>query len=406
MSKETDKKLPPSPLQCWTQSRIAQRSRKLRENYYGKLFIATIDERRIGTSHCRIGNQWFVNFGLADAFGLGCHPDILKQAGQALEQWGTFFGASRIYQFPELYRQLERSLAQMVGAEQAVAFNSVTTIHCGVLASLAPMSKCTLFIDRFAHNSLSRAADLCAARGAEIKRFPHNDTRTLSKLLEKTNTFPVIVVDSVYSMGGDFAPLKEIHKLVTEHNGLLYVDDAHGTGMYGPQGGGYVRETLGRIPENTLVVGSLSKVVSGCGAFLACSNDYRELVELSSEGYIFNGPIPPASLAGDIAAVDILRSREYPGMRDRLHDRQEQVRAIVTAAGRSILESKSHIIAIPMGEREASQTAAQLFEHGILVNLALFPAVPRNTGILRLTPSLLHSDEDIKAFADAMSHCR
>lgn len=391
-----------SPLKRWQHSRIAQRAGAFKKQFWGSLFGAVIEKRRPRTAHCRVNGRWMVNFGLCDALGLVFHPDIIRRSQEALSSWGTFHNVSRLYQSPSLYKELEDRLALAVGAPEVVAFNSVTTVHCGVLTTLASLSPCTLFVDQYAHNSLMRASDMCAGRGATVIKFPHSDAAELNRMLEQHPTrYPIVVVDSVFSMHGDFAPLTELHEVVQAHGGLLYIDDAHGTGMYGEMGGGYASQVFGTIPEDVLVVGSLSKVLSGCGGFIACSTEYREFVENAAESYYFNGPIPPAMMAADIAAVDVLLSPTYTDMKRRLHMRQKDVRATIHNAGHSVVQPDSHIISVPMRESEAVATATALFDKGILVNTALFPAVPAQTGIIRLTPSLLHSDSDLTAFAEA-----
>jgi len=391
------------PLAAWRERKVAKKLLATRESARGTIYGAEIEEREPGTARCRIGDEWYVNFGLADVFGFSCDPGVVGPAESALRDWGVFYGASRVYQEPRLYRELEERIAEAVGTEIAIAFNSVTTVHCGFLPSLARQGTCTVFIDRFAHNSLWRACELCAARGATVVPFPHNDADALGKLLSSGESFPIVAVDSVYSMGGDFAPLREIHELVTKHEGLLYCDDAHGTAVYGKRGGGYAAQEFGTVPENVLVVGSLSKALSGNGGFLACGQEWRDFIESAAEGFIFNGPIPPAMLAADIAAIDILLSEEYPDMVTRLHAKQEGVLACVRELGLDVVNPGSHIIAMPLDEEKAVRVASRLFESGILVNTAIFPAVPAKQGIIRLTPSLLHSDEDMSALSTALA---
>ncbi|NQU22395.1 MAG: pyridoxal phosphate-dependent aminotransferase family protein [Candidatus Nealsonbacteria bacterium] len=392
-----------SPLDGWYRSKLGEKCTGLRKLGRGSIFGATIEERRTGTAQCRIGGKWFVNFGSAEVLGLDADPRVRKLAREFIDQWGTCCGASRVYQYPVLYDQLERRIVQTTNAEQAIAFNSVTTVHCGVLPSLTRTGNFTIIIDRHAHNSMWRAADICAARGSVVKQFPHNDIAEVSRLLQSTDgKLPIVVVDSVYSMSGDFAPIKELYALVNEHNGLLYVDDAHGTGLHGDHGGGYVTRELGRLPPNILVVGSLSKALCGYGGFLACGPEYREFVECAAEGFLFNGPIPAPMLGADLAVFDILLSHEYSSMRTALADRQQRVRSVLENAGFTIIAPASHIFAISMTEKKAVALAQHLFEAGVLVNLALFPAVPLKAGLIRLTPGLLHTDEDTRVLAAAL----
>ena len=403
MNEHSDR-VPGCPLlTAWRDTRVGERLLATRHAFWGTIYGATVEERQLGTARCRIADQWYVNFGLADAFGLSVRPEVLAAAGTALHQWGAFYGASRIYQCPKLYRDLEARIARAVGAEEAIVFNSVTTVHCGLLPSLTRQAKCAILIDRFAHNSLWRAAELCAARGAAMTPFPHNDVAALKELLACVgDAFPIVAVDSGYSMGGDFAPLREIYELVVERDGLLYIDDAHGTAVHGQRGGGYAAHELGGVPANVLVAGSLSKALAGNGGFLACGRGWREFVESASEGFIFNGPVPPAMLGADIAALDVLLSGEYAGMRASLQGKHQQILEILGRHGLHSTEPRSHIIAAAMDEAEATRLAGRLFEQGILINVAIFPAVPARQGIIRLTPSLLHTEEDTATLDQAL----
>ncbi len=393
-----------SPLERWKNTNLAKKWFNLKDTLWNSVYGAQIEERKPGTSQCRIHDKWYINYGLADVFGLSFHPKVIERSGNALKQWGTFVGASRIYQSPKLYQSLEKLIAEAVHAEEVVAFNSVTTVHCGVLPSLTRMTKCEIIIDKYAHNSLCRACEISANRGSVINQFSHNNVAEVEAILKSLNgAFPIIVIDSINSMQGDFAPIRELHRLISKYNGLLYIDDAHGTAIYGSNGGGFVSSIFTELPENILLVGSLSKGLSGNGGFLACSKEYRQFVEFSAEGYIFNGPIPPAMLSANIAAFEILLSDEYSLMRETLKEKQLQVMEAIYSAGFSIMQPESHIFTLVMSAQEATIIAKQLFDAGILVNLALFPAVPMKKGVIRITPSLLHSNSDIEKLENALT---
>ena len=395
------------PLRRWQESRLGRRTAELRRSGRGAVFGAVVQERQPGTARVRVQGRWLLNFGSAEILALDAWPGVVSSAQRCIEEFGVGCGASRVYQYAGMFEELEQQIAAAVGSEDAVALNSTTTVHCGVLPSLTQSGGSVLIADRMAHNSTRRACELCQARGNNLVTFEHNDVDHLSQVLGgiEAECYPIVVVDSVYSMGGEFAPLAEIQALVSAHDGLLYVDDAHGTGIYGERGGGYVSEVFPRIPDNTLVAGSLSKAICGYGGFLACPKRFREFVECSAEGFVFNGPIPAPLMGVDIAGLKILLSPHYPDMRARLSQMQAEVRAAVLDNGFSIIEPTSHIVGIPMTETGALGVAKHLFDEGFLVNAAVFPAVRRRTGIVRVIPSLLHTEEDVAKLGAALKAC-
>lgn len=402
MSREC-KKEAEAPLTRWRRSRIGRRASGLRRSGRGTVFGAVVQEREAGTARCRIAGRWVTNFGIASAFGLDARPECLARAADHMHQFGVCSSVSRVYQYAEPCAELEQMIARAVGTPDAVVLRSTTDVHCGVLASLVRWSKCVIAVDERAHNTMHRATDICASRGSIVKQCAHNSIRDAETILcSREDLFPIVMIDSVYSMTGDFAPLRDMHNMVARLGGVLYVDDAHGTGIYGECGGGYISACFREIPSDVLVIGSLSKALSGYGGFIAGSNDMREFIESTSEGFLFNGPVPAPMLGVDIEIFRVLLSEEYPKLQRLLQAKQRAVRAAVTNGGYTVVTPDSHIVSIPLSEDAAGHLAEELFERGVLVNLALFPAVPRGQGIVRLTPSLLHTEEDINRLADAL----
>ncbi len=386
----------------WMRGRLGKRVFGLRESERGGVFGAVIDERKPGSAHCRIESRWFVNFGSAAVLGLDWQPFFAEALASGALTWGTACGASRVYQSASPCVDLENGIAEITGCEDAILFNSVTTGHCGVIPSLARRGRTRFLLDAFVHNSVHRACEIAAARGAEVDTFKHNDLADLQRQVAEGDATPVIAVDSIYSMTGEFAPLRELADIAGEANGYLYVDDAHGTGLYGACGGGYVTEVFGTVPDHVLVAGSLSKALCGYGGFLAGPQRLRPFIECAAEGFLFNGPIPAPYLVADQGIIQFLGSPEYGSLLERVRQNRLALLEALRVGGLCPVTPESHILAADIGDREAIELGRKLFAGGILANIAVFPAVRRGHGVVRFTPSAFHTEEDIASLSRAL----
>ncbi len=384
------------PLDAWEHSRVGRTTLGLREHYRGSIFGAVIAEREPATAHCRVGDRWLIDFGNAGALGLDQMPFFSEALASGACAWGTSCGASRVYQSTAVCSELEKKLAAVAGCEEAIVFNSVTTAHCGVLPAIARNGDVWILVDASAHNSVHRACDVAAARGVSVETFRHNAMDELQVKLARGTGVPLVAIDSIYSMTGEFAPLAELSEAVAERNGYLYIDDAHGTGLYGSTGGGYAAKVFGEIPPHVLIGGSLSKAVCGYGGFLGCTGRIRAFVECTAEGFLFNGPVPGPYLAADKAILDFMGSSEYGELLKKLEMNRQALLATLTEAGLEPISPESHILAVEIGDRAAVDLGRSLFSGGILANVALFPAVARGRGVVRFTPSVLHTAKDME----------
>lgn len=391
------------PFSAWASGLLGQRVLGLRESERGGVFGAVISERKPGSAHCRIGSGWFVNFGSAEVLGLDQQPFFAEELATGSLTWGTSCGASRVYQAVSPCVDLENGIAKIAGCEDAILFNSVTTAHCGVIPSLARRGRTRFLLDAFVHNSVHRACEIAAARGADVAAFKHNDLADLRRQIAEDDATPVIAVDSIYSMTGEFAPLHELADIADEANGYLYVDDAHGTGLYGACGGGYVTEVFGTVPDHVLVAGSLSKALCGYGGFLAGPQRLRPFIECAAEGFLFNGPIPAPYLVADQGIIQFLQSADYAALLERVHQNRLALQDALRLAGLCPVTPESHILAADVGEGKAIALGRKLFAGGILANIAVFPAVPHGHGVVRFTPSVFHTDEDIASLSRALA---
>ena len=232
--------------------------------------------------------------------------------------------------------------------------------------------------------------------GAKLMRFKHNDPADLQELLDRQvgkTQRKLILVESVYSMDGDLAPLREIAQLAADHEAMLMVDEAHAVGMYGPNGEGRVRE-LGLTSSVTLSMGTLSKALAGYGGYVCCSEQMRSYLVQHSRSFIYTTAPPPAQVGAALGALDVLE--QTPNMGSTLLERASRFRAALHGNGLNTLRSESQIIPVVVGENEKVMRIAQcLREQDILVGAIRPPTVPEGTARLRISLSLAHSDADI-----------
>jgi 7-keto-8-aminopelargonate synthetase-like enzyme len=216
----------------------------------------------------------------------------------------------------------------------------------------------------------------------------------------------LVCVDGVYSMSGSLPPLRDLERVARAHDGVLYVDDAHGTGVLGRRGRGSVLECLDNY-DNVLVVGSLSKALSCLGGFIGCPAAFQTLLKMRSNTYIFGGPVPPPYLDGLLAALDIVDSDEY----DRLHAAlTANVARLVHGAedlDLTVLGGLTPIVSVLVGdEAHTLQAGYFLFERGHYVQSVVFPAVPFRAGVLRLQVNANHSAAQIDGLLTALAELR
>jgi 7-keto-8-aminopelargonate synthetase-like enzyme len=213
----------------------------------------------------------------------------------------------------------------------------------------------------------------------------------------------VVALDGVYSMSGHLPPLADFQRVARGNDGFLYVDDAHGTGVLGTKGRGTVLDALGSY-ENTLVVGSLSKAVSCQGGFVAGSRDAIDVLKLRSNPLIFGGPVPPAYLVALCAALDIIDSPAYEGLRAALDTNVRRLVAGADRLGLCVLGGLVPIVSVLIGEEESTLRAGRfLFDRGFYVQSVVFPAVPHGAGVLRMQVNANHSSEAIDGLLAALA---
>jgi 7-keto-8-aminopelargonate synthetase-like enzyme len=260
-------------------------------------------------------------------------------------------------------------------------------------------------VDQHAHNSIQEGAKIARANGVRVVSFSHCDPADLLRALRQAGRYRValVAIDGVYSMSGALPPLAELNRVALENNAVLYVDDAHGTGVLGRQGRGTVLDALGSY-ANAFAVGSLSKAFSCAGGFIGCSEQFKLLLKMRSNTYIFGGPVPPAYLDAICTVCDILSSDEYALLSARLRHNLERLTAGAVRLGLAVLGGETPIISVLVGDEADTLSAGRfLFERGYYVQSVTFPAVPYHAGVLRVQVNANHLTESIDGLLDAFA---
>lgn len=323
-----------------------------------------------------------LSFSCNDYLGLSRHPDVVAAAAAALARYGVGAGASRLVTGEHLlYGPLEARLAALKGTEAACVFGSGYLANIGVLGVLAGPEDLIL-LDEYAHACLNAGAQLSRAA---TERFAHNDVAQLGDLLARRRgaaRHALIVTETVFSMDGDRAPLAEIAELAARHDAWILTDDAHGLGVVSP----------GEVPV-PLRMGTLSKAVGGYGGYCCASRAVVDLLKTRARSLVYSTGLPPATIAGASAALDIIASSP-----DLVATPLAKARRFTGALG--LAEAQSAIVPLILGTPErALATSAALADAGFLVAAIRPPTVPEGTARLRFAFSALHPDAEIDRLA-------
>ena len=354
-----------------------------------------------------IDGRRVINFGSDSFLGLDRDPRVQESIVRGIEKWGTHNGSSRAFSSVRANVEAEEKIADWLGIDAALIFPSVTLANAGAIPGLVTKSDIVV-ADEFAHNSIHEGNKIAKANGTRVLSFRHNDPDHLAETLRRARPYQhaLITVDGVYSMSGELPPLKEMHAIALENDAILYIDDAHGTGVLGQNGRGTVYENLGTY-DNLFVVGSLSKAFSCMGGFVAGPKEFHQLLKIRSNSYIFGGPVAPCYLEAICTVVEILMSAEYEQLKGRLQANLEQVVYGARLLGLQVLGGLTPIISILIGDEEDTLRAGTfLFERGYYVQSVTFPAVPYHAGVLRIQVNANHSPDQIANLVGALRELR
>lgn len=344
-----------------------------------------------------VDGRKMVNFASNDYLDLARHPHVIDRAREALEQHGTGATASRLVTGTlPIHEELENRLAKEKGCAAALVFGSGYMANAGTIPVLAGRDD-LIVADKLVHASM---IDACKLSGAKLVRFAHNDPAALEQRLAQYAAHvgrKLVITESVFSMDGDLAPLREIAALAERHGAMLMVDEAHATGVFGPNGAGLVRE-LGLEESVTVSMGTMSKAMAGYGGYVACSENLRALLVNSSRAFIYTTAPPPAVVGAALGALDVLDAS--PNLGNVLQANAAHFRSLLHAAGLDTLQSQSQIIPVVIGANDKAVALARtLREKGLIVPAIRPPTVPAGTARLRISITLAHLVDDLERAA-------
>jgi 8-amino-7-oxononanoate synthase len=346
-----------------------------------------------------IAGRELVNFSSNDYLGLASHPEIASAMAEAAQRWGAGSTASRlICGTGAEHAALEEEIAAAKGTEAALVFSTGVAAATGTIPALVGRGD-VVILDKLAHACL---IDGVHASGAKMRVFPHNDLAKLESHLKwARETHPkgrtLIVTESVFSMDGDLAPLREIVELKDRHGAILFLDEAHAVGVRGRGAQGLAGE-LGLAERIEIQMGTLGKALGVSGGYIAGSRTLIDFLINRARSFIFSTAPSPAIAAASRASLRIVQSPEGDALRTRL---QENL-SLFAAAMKAKLPQSAIMPLILGGEEQALSEAARLQEAGFFVPAIRYPTVPRKTARLRITLSAAQSHEQIRRLAEAI----
>lgn len=351
-----------------------------------------------------VNGQEFINFSSNDYLGLANHPALKEAAVEAAARFGAGSGASRLISGSlEVHHELEEALAEFKRTEAALLFSTGYAAAVGTITALVGRED-FIVIDKLVHASIVDAARLS---GARLRVFRHNDAGDLRRILswcrEQSAVSPgqiLVVTESVFSMDGDFAPLRELVKLKEEFGAWLMVDEAHATGLFGESRTGRIEEE-GVAGKVEIQMATLGKALGSSGGFIAGSRTLVDYLINRARSFIFSTAPAPAASAAAMAGLKVVRGEEGAERVGILRERITELKSLVSALGNA--PEHSPILPLLIGDERATLAVGKkLLERGFLIPAIRYPTVGRGKARLRITCSASHTAEDVRRLAEAL----
>ena len=359
----------------------------MKEGYYPYFIPLTENE---GTEVVYQGHR-LIMCGSNNYLGLTTHPKVREAACRAVERYGTSCTGSRFLNGTlELHEQLERELAEWTGKESALVFSTGMQANLGAVSALVGRGDYVI-LDKDDHASIVDGARLSFGK---IERFNHNDISHLERVMQSLppESGKLVVVDGLFSMEGDLAPLPDILPVIQKYGARIMVDDAHGMGVMG--GGHGTSAHFGVTGQVDLVMSTFSKSFASLGGFIAGKEEVVHYIKHFARSMIFSASIPPANAAAALAALDVMRHE--PERVARVIRNGEKMRQGFQSMGLNIGSSVTPIVPVIIGDDQLTfHTWKLLFEQGVFVNPIISPAVSPGHQLLRTSYMATHTDEQL-----------
>jgi 8-amino-7-oxononanoate synthase len=341
-----------------------------------------------------------IDFSSNDYLGYSQNTDIIAAATDALQKYGMGAGASRLMSGDlDIHHDLENITANYKSKEVALCFTSGYCANTTLISALVTRHD-AIFADALIHASLIDGAQLSQAK---LIRYRHNDIAHLQELLDKyRGNYPdaLIITESIFSMDGDRAPLKEIVKLKQQYNCRLFVDEAHATGVFGSG----IVDADGVTADTEYVMGTFSKALGSFGGYLACDQTTKDYLINAARGFVYTTALPPAIIAANIAAIKVAADNPQDG--ENLLRKSTYLRDELRRQGWQV-GGESQIIPVVVGNTErALQLSEKLADAGMRVLAIRPPTVPDGSARLRLSLCAMHTDEQLRRLLEAMNELK
>ncbi|MCD7059095.1 5-aminolevulinate synthase [Pelagibacterium xiamenense] len=337
-----------------------------------------------------------------DYLGMGQHPKVIAAMQETAGKLGAGAGGTRnISGTNRPLVELERSLADLHHKEAALIFTSGFVSNEATISTVARLiPNCLILSDQLNHASMIQGV---RQSGMEKKIFRHNDLEHLRELLAAAGKQrpKLIVFESVYSMDGDIAPIKEIADLAEEFNAMTYIDEVHAVGMYGPRGGG-ICEREGLMDRIDIIEGTMAKGFGVMGGYITANKSIVDAVRSYAPEFIFTTALPPALCAAARTSIEHLK---VSNAEREAHQRQAgRVKRVLAEAGLPVLPTDTHIVPLIVGDARQCKAASDMLmeRHDIYIQPINYPTVPKGTERLRITPTPYHSDDMVAELCDAL----
>ncbi len=378
------------------QSESVKRAATIKENDLYPYFLPL--EGTEGTEVI-VDDRSIIMIGSNNYLGLTTHPRVREATKAAVDQYGTSCTGSRFLNGTlRLHQELEARLAAFVGKEAALVFSTGMQTNLGTISALIGRNDYVI-IDRECHASI---VDGCRLGMGSIKRFRHSDMDHLERILSQLpdSAGRLVIVDGVYSMGGDIAPLDQIVPLCKKYGARLYVDDAHSLGVLGNGRGTAVH--FGLTQDVDLIMGTFSKSFASIGGFIAGDAEVINFIQYEARPFMFSASLPAHNATTVMTALDIMEKE--PEHVEQLWDNGRKMLTGLNALGFNTGRTQTPIIPIIIGEDLPTLLTWKLFfEHGVYTNPVLSPAVPPGQSMLRTSYMATHTEEQLDRALDAMA---